>query len=131
MPIKLIISFEDSRKRGVYRIDFRERFYVGCADWVLSRMKQHARMINKLLAGAPMTPANDYYCHIVSHIQKYPEITQGVVSILEEVPRSENIFAVEKKWIKSMSGGGMCLNSREIQYWTEEEIEGLKKQFNL
>lgn len=130
MSIKIVVSFEDARKRGVYKIQFRERFYIGCADWVLPRMKQHAKVINKLLTGAPMTPANDYYSHIVSHLKKYPEISQGVVSILEEVPRDVHIFTVEKKWIKLLSRDGMCLNSTEIQYWTEEELDELKKSLD-
>lgn len=130
MAIQIVVSFDDARKRGIYKIQFRERFYVGCADWVRPRMKQHSREINKLLSGAPMTPANEYYCFVVSHIQKYPEIVHGVVSILEEVPRNVDIFTIERKWIKRLSRDGMCLNSTEVQLWTEEEIEELKKQLS-
>lgn len=128
--VQIIVSSEDSRKRGIYKIDFGERFYIGCANWVLPRMKQHARSINKILSGSPMTPANDYYCHIISHLRKYPEITTGIVCVLEEVPRDGRIFDVEKKWKRFLNGAGMCLNTTESQYWTEDEIKKIKRELD-
>jgi hypothetical protein len=131
MTIKITFRPKDRFARCIYKISFGERFYIGAADWLERRMRSHKSTINRLLAGTlQMNEKNDYYCHIITHLQKYPEIVEGIVTVLEEVPRDVYIFDVEKKWKRQLSRDGMCLNTTELQYYTEAEIDELQRQLD-
>lgn len=132
MAIKIIFKDENIQfKSGIYKITFRERFYIGCSTFFDGRKRSHQSQINKFLANSDL-PWLGSYCNIIDHLKKYPQITEGVMELLEECDRWDNIklFAREKEWIWKLSQDGMCLNLGSCHYFTAEEAAILNAQYN-
>lgn len=115
----------DRRKKGVYKLSFGNRCYIGCTRRsIWRRMKEHEETVNGLLSGSEYD--DQYYLNnVATHLSLHPEITEGVVEVLEQfVSRAEsgNIFEMEKKWIAIFVREGNCLNYRFYQNWSREEF---------
>ena len=122
--MEIRIAPEHKFKSGIYKINFGTKFYIGYAHDLDNRRRKHQSEINALLNGATMDGRNGYYRHIVSFIQRYPDITFGEMELLHECyfENRMHMESIEEEWILKLNTSGMCLNCSYPQGMTDDEM---------
>lgn len=111
--------------RGVYKITFGNKFYIGRANCLASRMYQHQTAINGVmkiyasminLKGADGCYADKWFSYrkFAKYLQENPKIKYGVVEVLQRCSGIKDLYETEYAILRSVRGNPDCLNRSYI-----------------
>lgn len=105
-------KFKNSPKKPcVYRIWYGDKCYIGRSVQPEQRRKNHINDLNKRLRnGGEAANPNDYYQHILSHLKRHPEITEGRMEVIKYCATEDELVAEEQKWLDKYVFDQVCLN---------------------
>lgn len=96
-------------KRGVYKIKFGSKFYIGRAKYIETRMKSHWREITNFFSSGKYAPES-YYSKICEHLKEEQMAYYFEVDLLEECYTVQDLLIAEQKWLDKYKDNPKCLN---------------------
>lgn len=95
----------------VYRIWFKDKYYVGRTINLGKRMKEHQNEINKKMLWPDYAHPKDYHQKILDHIGQH-DIFYGYYEVLECAPADSEfeLYFLEQKWLDLSKNDPNCLN---------------------
>lgn len=103
--------------RGIYRLNFGERYYIGRSICIHSRLINHQKNINNLLERTRIPSRFDYYRNIIKWIRfNKMETAQATILLLCPDHTPYELDGDEDFYIRFYNQFGDCLNSTQLQY---------------
>lgn len=97
--------------KGIYRIEFGNKFYIGQAKRMATRMYQHERGIaGCMLRYAMPKPYEAHYCRLVQYLLENPSVTFGRVEVIQRCVTAWDLFYAERAWLQDVKENPDCLN---------------------
>lgn len=124
----IVCSPADQNKRGVYKISFGSKFYIGRAKLIGSRMRSHNREL-KLLFKSGKPGKNHYLRKVFRHLQENILEYYFNVEVLEECYTVEELQQKEQKWLTKYKDSPNCLNVSFIARKPINEIDDTPEQY--
>jgi len=132
--IKFTISNPEHRnKKGVYCIWFGDRFYIGKANNLGSRISAHRWHINKMVCDIVYDRSGNWsasYLRIMEHLKQNPNIIDAEAYIIEVCDTDEDALKIERDWLKTMQGHFLnwhCLNKQFYWGLEQEDLDSLNQ----
>lgn len=92
----------------MYKIWFGNKYYIGSAVDINSRMALHFKSITNCFEG--INVGSNSQTRIMRHLMKNPSITEGIVEVLTFVKSEYDLVNEEKKWLNPAFYDPNCLN---------------------
>lgn len=104
-------SVTDVTGGGIYRLWFKNKYYIGRTRELKSRLRSHERDIQRRFEknnGEPTSPL-DFYQHVLRWI-KEKNIKRGYMEIIERCYCDDDLVAAEQRWFDKCEFDKNCLN---------------------
>lgn len=106
------ITFDyQKHMKGIYRIDFGGKFYIGMAKQLQQRVYQHETSINKCIEQFHMPPKYaQTYLSISRYLLENPKITEGRVQIIQRAITTADLCYMEANHLNHYRNHADCMN---------------------
>lgn len=119
--IKIVFKVPQHRlMRGVYKIAFGGKFYIGRALILADRAKQHERAINGIMSDYAASQNLSYrdsyaknwpsYWRIAKYLLENPKIESGTIELIQRCVTPHQMYAAELKILRTLLGNSDCWN---------------------